>query len=178
MPATEEQLRARLDALGIAYSHHTHPPLRTVAESKELRGELPGLHVKNMFLKDKKGTTLVLVTCRENRDIRISDLEKVLGTKRLSFASPERLMEHLGVIPGAVTPLAAMNDAAGAVRVVLDNAVTAADLICCHPLHNEASVALSPADLLRFLADTGHAPETVDFDALEAAALGTRAAGL
>ncbi|QDL91230.1 prolyl-tRNA synthetase associated domain-containing protein [Paroceanicella profunda] len=177
-PATEAQLLARLDALGIGYSHHTHPPLRTVAESRELRGALPGVHVKNMFLKDKKGTELVLVTCRENRQIRIGDLEKVLGTRRLSFASPERLMQHLGVIPGAVTPLAAMNDTAGAVRVVLDAQVMAAELLCCHPLHNEASVALSPADLLRFLEDTGHAAETVDFDALEAAALGTRAEGL
>ncbi|HEU0220735.1 MAG TPA: YbaK/EbsC family protein, partial [Paracoccaceae bacterium] len=125
---------------------------------------------KNMFLKDKRGV-LVLVTCLEDRRIRIGDLEKTIGTKRLSFASAETLWTHLGVRPGAVTPLALVNDReTRAVRVVLDRQLMASELLNVHPLHNEATLTLTRDGFLSFLALTGHKPELVDFDALEARA--------
>ena len=37
----EAELYALFDQNGIAYTHNTHPPLHTVEESKELRGDLP-----------------------------------------------------------------------------------------------------------------------------------------
>ncbi|QPH52569.1 prolyl-tRNA synthetase associated domain-containing protein [Pontivivens ytuae] len=170
MPWTEADLLAFLAEHDIPVSLHRHPPLRTVEESQALRGAQPGTHCKNMFLKSKKGE-LVLVTCEESRQIRIRDLEKAIGARKLSFASAERLMEHLGVSPGAVTPLAVLNDTDRAVRVILDAQMMQADVLNCHPLHNEATVAMSTSNLMRIFALTGHSPETVDFDALEAAAL-------
>ena len=85
---------------------------------------------------------------------------------RLGFASAERLMRYLGVIPGAVTPLAALNDHSGAVTVVLDAAVLKDALINVHPLHNAATTALSPGDLVTFLEAVGHAPEIIDMTAM------------
>jgi Ala-tRNA(Pro) deacylase len=168
MAATEAELCDLLRGEGIAFTRHAHPPLHTVAESRALRGELPGVHVKNMFLKDRKGA-LVLVTCREDRRIRIGDLEKRLGTARLSFADAETLWRHLGVRPGAVTPLALLNDReARAVRLVLDAQMLRDSPVNVHPLHNEATVAIPTAGLLRFFEVTGHRPELLDFDALEA----------
>lgn len=177
MPATETDLLTLLDRLGIAYSYHAHRPVFTVEEGRDLHDSIPGRHAKNMFLRSKKGE-MVLVTCAADRSIRIGDLEKEIGTKRLSFASPERLMEHLGVTPGSVTPFSVINDSAHAVRVVLDAQLMAEELFNCHPLHNAASLALAPEGLRRFLAETGHQPEEVDFDALEARALGTNAPSL
>ena len=58
MPATEQDLYARLDALGLDWTTTEHPPLHTVAESKALRGELEGGHVKNLFLRDKNKEAL------------------------------------------------------------------------------------------------------------------------
>ena len=88
--AGEAELYALFDRHGIAYVHNTHPPLFTVEESKELRGNLPGAHVKNMFLKDKKDR-LWLVTCLEHRKIRIRDLEKQVGaTTACSQSSTSR----------------------------------------------------------------------------------------
>ena len=164
---SETRLYAMFEAAGIAWTHHAHPPLFTVEESRALRGDLPGLHVKNMFLKEKKGG-LWLVTCREDRRVRIRDLEREIGARNTSFARPDVLWGALGVRPGAVTPLAAINDAEGRVRVAIDAAILDADLVNAHPLHNRATTAIAPADLLRFLESTGHAPLIVDFDALEA----------
>jgi Ala-tRNA(Pro) deacylase len=170
MPLSETDLLALLDARGIPFSRHAHPPLFTVEESRRLRGDLAGAHVKNMFLKDRKGA-LVLVTCREDRRIRIGALERALGTKRLSFAGAETLMAHLGVLPGAVTPFALLNDREPPrVRFVLDAVLAEADPVNVHPLHNAATLALRAADLLRLLAETGHAAELLDFAPLEAAA--------
>jgi len=171
--ASETRLYAMFGEIGIAWRHHVHPPLFTVEESRALRGDLPGLHVKNMFLKEKKGG-LWLVTCREDRRIRIRDLEREIGARNTSFARPDVLWDALGVRPGAVTPLAAINDAEGRVRMVLDSGILDADLVNAHPLHNRATTAIAPADLLRFLDATGHSPLIVDFDALEARA-GARA---
>lgn len=174
--AGEAALYALLDAHGIAYAHHTHPPLFTVEESRALRGALPGVHVKNMFMKDKKGT-IWLATCLEDRQIRIRDLEKAIGARNLSFGKEDLLWEILGVRPGAVTPFGLINDREGRVRVVLDEGLMAHDPLNFHPLHNEATTAVSRDDFLKFLSLTGHAPTMVDFDRLEALERDRRAPG-
>lgn len=47
--------------LGIAYEEVQHEPLMSVADSKHLRGEIDGWHVRNMFLRDKKKRYWLLV---------------------------------------------------------------------------------------------------------------------
>lgn len=168
-PAGEAELYDFLHDHEIAFRHHTHPPLFTVEESRALRGELPGAHAKNMFMKDKKGA-IWLATCLEDREIRIRDLEKEVGAKGLSFGKPELLWDCLGVRPGAVTPFGLINDRDGRVNFALDASLMESDTINVHPLHNEATTAISTHDLLRFVELTGHRAVIVDFDRLEALA--------
>lgn len=155
---------AAFDRLGIPSTTAHHPPVFTVAEARRHRAEgEAGAHVKNLFLRNKKGE-MWLVTTLEERPVDLKALGKRLGAGNLSFGSYDRLRARLGVEPGSVTPLAAINDREGAVRVVLDAAVLKAEVVHCHPLTNDRTVALSPADLLRFLEDSGHAPGVVDLD--------------
>lgn len=158
-------LLAELERLGARTTMATHPPVFTVEQAKRHRsaGE-PGAHVKNLFVRNKKGE-MWLVTTLEDRPVDLKILGKRIGAGHLSFASSERLRAHLGVEPGSVTPLAAMNDRAGAVRVVLDAAILADDLVHCHPLTNDRTLAIAPRDLVRFLEATGHAPTLLDLDA-------------
>ncbi len=157
-PALREAVLARrLEALGIAAQTHAHAPVFTVAEAQALRGSLPGGHTKNLFLKDKKGG-LWLVVAREALRIDLSALAKVLGAPRFSFGSAELLMAVLGVPPGAVTPFAVLNDGQSRVRVVLDEGMLALDPLHFHPLRNDRTTAISPADLLKFLRATAHEP--------------------
>ncbi len=166
MVASETDLIARLDALGIAHKTYRHPAVFTVEEAKALRGELPGGHCKSLFLKDRRGA-LWLAVMLEHRRIDLRKLSDRLEAPRFSFASAELLMEVLGVIPGSVTPFAVINDHAGRVTVVLDEEMMALDPLNYHPLTNEATVAVAPADLLRFLADCGHAPRILHLSDLE-----------
>lgn len=161
---TTDQLLARLAELGIAARTVDHPPVFTVEEARRHRGDLPGTHTKSLFLRDKK-EAMWLVVCLESRTLDLKDLARRLGAKHLSFGSPERLMRHLGVIPGAVSPFAIVNDAERVVQVVLDRGVLAHDPVNLHPLDNAKTTAISAADLLRFLEAEGHAPRMIDFDA-------------
>ncbi len=161
MPATQADLMAMLTRLGIATTTVEHPPLFTVEESRALRGDIPGAHTKNLFLKDRKGT-LFLVTAEEDAAIDLKRLHTVIGASgRLSFGSAELLIEVLGVPPGAVTPFAAINDTAGRVAVVLDKALMTGSLVNCHPLANTATTTIAAVDLLAFLSATGHPPAVI-----------------
>lgn len=163
MPETPGSLFARLDVLGIPHATHRHPPLRTVAESRALRGELPGWHVRNLFLRPKAPGPFLLITVEEETPLPINALARHLGTGRVSMASAEELDRVLGVAPGSVTPLALVNAGPGEVRAVMDRRLMTGDApVNVHPLVNTATTALRPADLLRALAAWGHAPEPLD----------------
>jgi Ala-tRNA(Pro) deacylase len=79
-----------------------------------------------------------------------------IGDGKLSFASPERLMAHLGVTPGSVSPFGLINDAAHDVRVFLDRDLEKAARISFHPNTNTVTVVLAFADFERFLAARGN----------------------
>lgn len=164
-PLGAEGLFQRLEALGIDYQTHSHPPVFTVEEAKALRGTLPGAHVKNLFLRDKK-KRIWLVTALEERQIDLKALKRRLGAQgSLSFGSAELLLEVLGVQPGSVTPFGVVNDRAGRASVVLDKGALEKGPVNAHPLRNDMTTAVSPDGLLRFLEAEHHVPEIIDFGA-------------
>jgi 8-oxo-dGTP diphosphatase len=154
----------RLSALGIPSETVAHAPVFTVEHARRHRVCHEGLHLKNLFLRDKKGT-MYLVSVREELSIDLGALGRRLGAGKLSFASYERLRNHLGVEPGSVTPLAVLHDTARVVTLVLDAAIPAAERVHCHPLRCDQTTSLRGADLVRFARATGHDPVVVDFDA-------------
>lgn len=168
LPTSPGQLLQRLEALGIQSKTVMHPPVFTVEEAKALRGSLPGAHIKNLFLRNKKGE-MWLLTCLEDRQIDLKALGSALGAGRFSFGSADRLMQYLGVLPGAVTPFAVINDTGGQVRMVLDKGILALDPVNAHPLVNDMTTALESKDLVRFLEAEGHAPLVLDMEALAGA---------
>jgi len=158
MPANPDQLFAALDALAIKYTTVKHPPLFTVEQSRALRGQIPGGHTKNLFLRDKKHA-LFLVVAEEEADIDLKGLHRLLGANgRFSFGSSDLLREVWGVEPGAVTPFGALNDTANRVTVVLDKAMLAHATLNFHPLVNTMTTSIARDDLIRFLESTGHSP--------------------
>jgi Ala-tRNA(Pro) deacylase len=160
MPATPEDLFAFLDRLGIAHETVRHPPLFTVEESRRLRGQIPGVHTKNLFLRDKRDR-IFLVSALEEAAVDLKRLHHGLGAGRLSFGSPALMREVIGIEPGAVTPFAAMNDAACRVTVVLDAELMRQELLNFHPLVNTMTTSIGRQGLLRFLEATRHAPRVV-----------------
>ncbi len=164
-PALPADVEQRFAALGYHCQTISHSPMRTVEDSRKHRNGVPGGYSKNLFLRNKKGK-MWLVTLLEDRQVDLKQLGQQIGAGRVSFASPQRLMHYLGVIPGAVTPLAAINDHSNSVSVVLDATLLERDPLHFHPCDNSMTTTINKEGLLVYLNDCQHEPIVLDFDAL------------
>ena len=158
--SAEHELLSALDSQGIAWTIHEHEAVFTVEASARLHEEIAGAHTKNLVLKDAGGQFWV-VSAPHDASIDLKALPDAIGCRKVSFGKGEAMEELLGVSPGSVTPLAAFNDKAGAVKVVIDQRLAEAGTVNVHPLRNTATLGLSGADLVRFLAAHGHEPQVV-----------------
>jgi Ala-tRNA(Pro) deacylase len=162
-PAMPDDVFAKLDSLGIEHRTVSHRPLRTVEDSKGVREGVPGGYSKNLFLRNKKGR-MILVTLHEDRVVNLKALGELLEMGKPSFASPQRLMHYLGVIPGAVTPLAVINDTGHQVTAILDKMLLDLHPLHFHPGDNSMTTTLAATDLLQYMRSCHSEPVIIDFD--------------
>ena len=156
---TPEGLLARLAAAGIETRTVRHAAVFTVAESQALRGELPGAHSKNLFLREGKTGQLCLAVLEEARRVSVNALAREAGWGKVSMADADALRATLGVEPGSVTPFGLVNARPGEVRVALDAALADSEgLAWFHPLVNTRSTGVRGAELVRVLGEWGHPP--------------------
>jgi Ala-tRNA(Pro) deacylase len=153
----DSKLHSELSAAGIAYDQVEHAAVFTVLESSALDRSVPGAHTKNLFLKDGSGQ-FYLVTVLAEKQVDLGALRHLVGAGRFSFGSADEMVELLGITPGSVTPLAAINDTRGRVQLVLDEVLAAQPRVNVHPLRNTATLGLSGLDLVRLLVRWRHAP--------------------
>lgn len=151
-----------LDQTGIAYHLAEHPPVHTIDEALAAAPAMPGMMTKNIFARDGGGKRHFLIIVPFNKRIDLAELARMLPSTKLGMASPERLMEHLGIMPGSVSILALINDSEGAVEAVIDRAVWDAPAVQAHPLRNTATVSMTHETLERFLEYTGHLPRVLE----------------
>ena len=150
-----------LAAHGIEYTRHDHAPVFTCEEELQHVPESGAARTKNLFMRDRRGKRHLLLVTLCSKTVSIAEFAETAGADRLSFASPERLMTHLGVEPGAVTVLGLVQDEKHAVEVFIDADVWSAPSIHAHPQRNDATLVLTHDALVRFLGATGHQPRIV-----------------
>jgi len=159
----EEGVYRVLENLQIRYDRHEHPPVFTVEEATRYWADIPAAHCKNLFLRNKKGTIHYLVILEHTKQADLKQLAAKMGDDRLSFASPERLMTHLGLTAGSVSPLGLINDRERGVQVAVDLDLKDVPRIAFHPNVNTATIVLEGADFQRFLAWCGNPVRWVRF---------------
>jgi len=167
LPTSSDTLLNLLEIWKIPYTRTDHVPLRTVEESKKVQDkflstENGGGHVKNLFLRDNKKKNILLVL-EQDRQINLKTLHLKLSTGRLSFGSADRLMEYLGVKPGAVTPLSMINGAEKGVQLFIDAELKSCKQIYVHPLVNDRTLGIKPSDLMTFFDNLKVQPIWLDF---------------
>ena len=150
MLKTQDELLNVLTQINIEYTNHEHPAVYTVEEADRHHEGIRGVHSKNLFFKDKKKNLFLVVTLSD-KSIKIKDMAKKIGAKSPSFGKPDLLAEVLGVIPGAVTPFAAINDKGHRVKVILDKEMMENELLNFHPLVNTATTTIASDDLIKFM---------------------------
>jgi Ala-tRNA(Pro) deacylase len=154
--AAEEAVYRKLAELGIAYGRHEHPPVPTVEDAEKYWVGIDATHCKNLFLRNQKGNRHYLVILLHSKKADLRAVADQIGDGKLSFASPERLMTHLGLTPGSVSPFGLINDVAHAVRVALDRDLTSAERLSFHPNINTRTLVVTRNDFDRFLAACGN----------------------
>jgi Ala-tRNA(Pro) deacylase len=152
----ERQVQAKLAELGIVVERHEHPPVPTVEDAERYWSGIDATHCKNLFLRNQKGDRHYLVVLKHSKKADLRAVADQIGDGKLSFASPERLMKHLGLTPGSVSPFGLINDGQHAVRVVLDRDLKGAERLSFHPNINTVTLVVSAADFERFLQVSGN----------------------
>jgi Ala-tRNA(Pro) deacylase len=150
-----------LKQLEISFDYYEHPPVPTVKEAAIYWKDLAATHCKNIFFRNHKGNRHYLIIMEFYRMLNIHDLEQRLRQGKLTFASPERLMNFLGLTPGSVSPFGLINDSSHHVHLFLDETLKHAERISFHPNINTASVVIKNEDFIRFLQWTGNTYEFV-----------------
>ncbi|UXM96410.1 prolyl-tRNA synthetase associated domain-containing protein [Bartonella sp. HY329] len=135
---------------------YDHEAVFSVGEAEHLKDTIKGAHTKNLFLKDKKNNYF-LITVEDNALIDLKSIHHKIGASgRVSFGSPEKLDEFLGLYPGAVSIFGAINDKNGQVKIIIDEPLFTQPLINGHPMSNDATMTISNQDLKRFIEATDH----------------------
>ena len=155
LPTKPKELLAKFEEFKIKYRKYEHPPLFTVIDAKKYQKKMVGMHVKNLFLRDKKKRNFLLVT-EQDAEINLKTLHNKIKSDRLSFGSPDRLWQYLGVRPGAVSPLALINDVGKSVTLLLQDILRTEQQIHFHPLVNDLTIGVDLGDLDAFFKFTGH----------------------
>lgn len=162
---TPEKLLSLFDDLSLEYTHHTHAPIFTVEEGREIKKTMPGCHTKNLFVKDKK-KNIFLIVARSDITADLTGLSKRFGRGRFSFCNEELMGDVLGVKPGSVTPFSLINDRQEkrVSKLILCQKMMEAELLNYHPLVNTGTVAMPKPDFVKFLDHCGHDREIVDLE--------------
>lgn len=59
---------------------------------------------KNLFIRDDKKANYYLITVKGDKRVDLKEFRRAYGTRNLSFASADDLMNIMQLIPGAVSP--------------------------------------------------------------------------
>jgi len=154
-----------LDQHSIGYERYDHPPVYTCEQAEELVPEMAAARTKNLFLRDRKGKRHFLVVVGYEKLVDLAALAVELQVDRLVLGSAQRMLRLLGVEPGSVTILGLVHDSPPQVEVVFDLPIAQASSLRCHPLRNDATLAISQSDIRRFLEVTEHSLRQLDIPA-------------
>ena len=155
MRYTKEDIYALLKQENIPFEKADHPAVYTIDGMKDLHLPNEDAVAKNLFVRDKKKKNYYLITLREDKQCDLKALQEKVGCpKALGFASAEDLERILGLIPGSVTPLGALNDEERMVKVYIDHSF-AGQMIGMHPNDNTASIWMQTDVLMELLHRSG-----------------------
>jgi len=140
-----------LNNLSIDYKIVKHVPLRKCGESCEELDQIDFLEIKNLFFKNANGSKHYLAIMPQDKELSIKNLSLMLGEKRLSFGSPERLMKYLGITPGSVSAFGLINDTNHEVILILDESVVSYHTVGFHPNINTQTVIIAQDEFQKYL---------------------------
>lgn len=133
-----------LDSLGIEYFRTDHE------------------HADTMEACNRQKTDFYLLMMPGDKPFKTKELSSQINSARLSFASPDAMLEYLDIKPGAVSVMGLMNDKDNHVKLLVDEDVLKDEYVGCHPCVNTSSLKLKTEDVFgKYLKAVNHTATTV-----------------
>ena len=152
----KQEVYAYLKSRNIWHEITEHAAVYNMAELADIEFPYPEADAKNLFVRDDKRRNYYLITVKGDKRVNLKDFKRAQGTRPLTFASADELMDIMGLIPGAVTPLGLLNDGERRVTLYLDSEFMESDLVGVHPNDNTATVWLKATDLIEIAKEHGN----------------------
>lgn len=149
-----------LDKSGAKYEITEHAPVFTIEEMLAANLPYPEAVAKNLFVRDDKKRNYYLITVKEDRVVNLKEFQAQFGTRKLSFASENDLMDILKLIKGSVTPFGLLNDEECKVKFFIDKDY-AGQIMGIHPNENTATLWIGYEDVIKIVKEHGN--EVVEF---------------
>lgn len=151
-----------LDSLGIEYFRTDHEHADTMEECNRIDAVLDVVICKNLFLCNRQKTDFYLLMMPGDKPFKTKELSSQINSARLSFASPDAMLEYLDIKPGAVSVMGLMNDKDNHVKLLVDVDVLKDEYVGCHPCVNTSSLKLKTEDVFgKYLKAVKHTATTV-----------------
>lgn len=158
----EQDCYRLLEQLKINYWRADHDPADTVENCRAVEDVLGVSICKNLFLCNRQRTEYYLLMMPGDKPFMTKYLSQPLGIARLSFGTPDKLLELLNLTPGSVTVMGLMYDKARKVRLIIDSDIRQQEYVRCHPCINTSTLKLSQEDFSgKLLPYLGHRPTYV-----------------
>ena len=157
----KQEIYDLLNRSGVTFEAVEHKAVCNMAQLSEIEMPWPEAEAKNLFVRDDKKQRYILITVKGEKRVDLKAFRHAHQMRPLSFATAEELMDKLGLIPGAVTPLGILNDSEKKVKFFLDEELINGGLIGVHPNDNTATVWLKTTDLIDIITEHGNEVEAV-----------------
>lgn len=151
-----EMVVNKLKELNIGFQQVNHPPALTTEEADKYIEGMEGVRTKTMFLTNKKKTDWFLVVMDDLKRLDMERFEEIAQTKRVKMASPESLMEKMGLPPGTVSIFGLLNNEDHDIKVYFDKEIMGEKIMTFHPNTNEITMFIRTADMMRYFEDIGY----------------------
>ena len=153
----EESTYDFLEKNNIVFQRIDHNSADTIADCQDIEKFIGAEICKNLFLKNSAKTQYYLLLMDGNKKFDSKIISHQIGSTRLSFASPEDMIEYLGIQPGSVSIMGLINDPENNVRLIIDSSLLKKEYFCCHPCKNTSTLKFKTEDILNnFLPATKH----------------------
>ncbi len=148
----KDNILNELNSQGINYKEVENEAVYTIEDMDKLGNIFENAKIcKNLFVRDQKGKRHFLIVMPEEKRAPLLEIAQKIESTKLSFASEERLMKYLKLLPGSVSPLAIINDEEKEVEVILDEDLKNEKLLGVHPCVNTSTLLITPQDLEKYI---------------------------
>lgn len=139
-----------------------HPAVFTCEEAEKYTKDVKGIHLKNLFLKDRKSKRFYLVIMPHNKRLDMKHLSEVLEDN-LKFANEDNLKDILNLNPGSVSVFGLLNDKENQVKLIIHKDVVESEYVSFHPNINTQTLEIQQKEFEIYLKIVGNEFEILEF---------------